>query len=107
MMHDDKMRETRAKLQNELQQIAEHSGEITADMADRFDALEADIRELDGKIRDADIRDRFDSIKAEPTSNASHLAQVKPPTAATPGELSSRTGVPAVALQSRGEFSTP
>lgn len=67
-MHDDNMRETRAKLQNELQQIAEHSGEITADMADRFDALEADIRELDGKIRDADIRGRFDSIKAEPTS---------------------------------------
>ena len=67
-MNDDKMRETRAQLQHELQQIAEHSGEITTDMADRFDALEADIRDLDGKIRAADVRARFESMKAEPVS---------------------------------------
>ena len=64
----DKLRETRAQLQGEMQQIAEHTGEITKDMADRFDSLEAQVRELDASIRREDMQSRFNDMQAEPVA---------------------------------------
>ena len=64
----ESLRETRAKLQGELQQIVEHNGEITSEMADRFDQLENDVRGLDGQIRSEDIRTRFEGMQAEPVT---------------------------------------
>lgn len=64
----DKLRETRAQLQGEMQQIAEHTGEITKDMADRFDSLEAQVRELDASIRREDMQSRFADMQAEPVA---------------------------------------
>lgn len=64
-MTSDSLRETRAQLQGEMQQIAEHNGEITSEMADRFDSIEAQVRELDTKIRAEEIRGRFDGMQAE------------------------------------------
>ena len=64
-MTSDSLRETRAQLQGEMQQIAEHNGEITSEMADRFDSIEAQVRELDTKIRSEDIRGRFEGMQAE------------------------------------------
>ena len=65
-MSSNKPRETRERLQNELQQIAEFEGEITSEMADNFDRIEGEIREADAKIRDAEIRGRFSKINSEP-----------------------------------------
>ena len=64
-MNSDSLRETRAQLQGEMQQIAEHDGEITSEMADRFDSIEAQVRELDVQIRSEEVRGRFEGMQAE------------------------------------------
>lgn len=69
-MSVEELREQRAGLWGSLQNIAEHSGELTTEMADQYDKLDADIRKLDAEIRSADIRERFEARKAEPTREA-------------------------------------
>jgi HK97 family phage major capsid protein len=64
-MKSDSLRETRAQLQGELQQIAEHDGEITSEMADRFESIETQVRELDAQIRSEEVRGRFEGMQAE------------------------------------------
>lgn len=65
MKNNDK-RETRAALWAELQSIVEHDGELTAEMANNFDRIEAEIRDLDAGIRADSVRERFERMSAEP-----------------------------------------
>jgi len=63
-------REKRANLEREMRQIVEHDGELSSEMATRFEQLETELDQVDAEIRDAEIRERFANRENQPQHRA-------------------------------------
>ena len=62
------LRNQREALETELRQIVEHEGEISKEMAQRFEQIETEIEGVESKLRDADIRERFKAHETKPAT---------------------------------------